>query len=1046
MSPRKAGWLVLLSVVMLASAGFAQTQSITIGSQSVTAGSTALLPVNVVANLGAGSLAGINLRLVYESAITSSGATAAGSTLLHPADVLDSYSPAGGTLNVVAYAPTSGSVFLGNSGTAFTLQFQTSAAAAPGTVYHIGLAATIVGPPDTPPCGISDALGSATSGYTYNFTTGTITILAAATPSPTPTTPPSPTPSPTPTAGPTPVLRTLSVGSQNPDSLVPIAVSPLDHSGLGDGITAFTRTYVNGSVAQLSAPALAPNNNEFVKWLKNGADFPNNTVAVQSVTMNADVTMLAIYQAPFVPGTTCTLTIQSSPDSGVTISAAPADLGAHTGVVTPGTLQYISGTTVTLQAPLTAVGKNFLEWDQNGAYFATSAEMIYTVTTDTVLTAVYTAGPLPAFTVTVDSTPNHGVTITATPLDNNSLGDGTTLFTRLYNQNTVVALTAPTVDGASNAFIEWRVDGVAFGAGARTINYPVTTTATLMAVYNTPVITYTLTVNSANPASGVSITVSPNDNGGNGSGPTPFTRTYNSATVVALTAPASASGNNFVQWNKNGVLFGTALAANVSMTANMTMAAVYVTSTTPPTTGTAAIALYDGATPIASGGEVIVGTAKIAGDSLVKTLTIVNPGGAPLTVSNLVLPAGFTGALPTAAIAAGSSATMTVTLATTNKVLFGGIASFATNVAKANPFKFNLIATVSEAVVVKVQALRCTATATSGPVFNLKVTGTGPTSDLKLIILKGSAAIKAVDIPAKGITILRDCSGITNLSVEGSLRNINTAVPIIRVDVSGDLASLTAAKTAVGEVFVGGILKKVVMTQSTDATVAETPQQTVIVSTGALLRGNVVISLNGVGAQRIEIPNSPVIATLSAKKKKGGIVIGSNVGLVKAGSALTLTATGSDVVGPILVNGEIKKVKAALLGAKGGNIAVPAATTADTSSAVTLVVIVSGMNSSAVKKDITLVQGVNSIKAAVVAGCEPPVTSGGLTIITPNSANVIKKFQTTTSKIANSDSLYWSSKGPSGKMPVFAPKTLAPNIKVGGTAIVLEGDYEVLGK
>ncbi|MCX7045453.1 MAG: hypothetical protein NTX50_08230 [Candidatus Sumerlaeota bacterium] len=467
-----------------------------------------------------------------------------------------------------------------------------------------------------------------------------------------------------------------------------------------------------------------------------------------------------------------------------------------------------------------------------------------------------------------------------------------------------------------------------------------------------------------------------------------------------------------------------------------------------PTSGTAAIALYDGATLIPNGGEVIVGTAKVGGESLVRNLTIVNPGASPLTVSNLVLPDGFTGTLPTAAIAAGSSATITITLATTNKVLFGGGASFATNVATANPFKLNLIATVSEAVVVKVQAFRCTATATSGGAIGLRVTGGGATSDLKLTTLKGRAATNAKDDAAKGITILRDCAGITTVTVDGSLRNINTAVPIVRVDVAGDLGSLTAARTAVGELFVGGMLKKVTMTLTNEANVAETPQQAVIVSTGALIRGSVKIALAGVGARRIEFPNSPVIATLSGKKKKGGVVIASAVGLVKAGSALTLSATGSDVVGPILVGGEIKKVKASMLGTHGGNIAAPATTeTTDvTSSAVTLALIVSGMNSSAAKKDIALVQGANSIKAAVVAGVDSVATSAGLTVITPNSANVIKKFVTVTSKVSASAGLFWSSKGPSGKMPVFAPKTLSANIKVGGAAIIVEGDYEVLGK
>src|SRR5215204_789848 len=53
-------------------------------------------------------------------------------------------------------------------------------------------------------------------------------------------------------------------------------------------------------------------------------------------------------------------------------------------------------------------------------------------------------------------------------------------------------------------------------------------------------VTQTLTVGSTNPASGVSITVSPNDNSGLGGGTTQFTRTYNQNTNVSLTAPATA--------------------------------------------------------------------------------------------------------------------------------------------------------------------------------------------------------------------------------------------------------------------------------------------------------------------------------------------------------------------------------------------------------------------------------------------------------------------------------------------------------------------------
>jgi len=86
----------------------------------------------------------------------------------------------------------------------------------------------------------------------------------------------------------------------------------------------------------------------------------------------------------------------------------------------------------------------------------------------------------------------------------------------------------------------------------------------------------TLTVASTNPSSGVSITASPNDNNGQGSGTTPFTRTYNINTTVTLTAPSTAGGNNFQKWLRNGVDLTTSQTANVTMDADYTMTAVYV--------------------------------------------------------------------------------------------------------------------------------------------------------------------------------------------------------------------------------------------------------------------------------------------------------------------------------------------------------------------------------------------------------------------------------------------------------------------------------------
>lgn len=82
---------------------------------------------------------------------------------------------------------------------------------------------------------------------------------------------------------------------------------------------------------------------------------------------------------------------------------------------------------------------------------------------------------------------------------------------------------------------------------------------------------YTLTVNSANPASGVIITASPADNNSAASGSTSFTLTYNSGTAVTLTAPATSGGNTFVSWS--GGCTSTTVTCSVTLNANTTVTA-----------------------------------------------------------------------------------------------------------------------------------------------------------------------------------------------------------------------------------------------------------------------------------------------------------------------------------------------------------------------------------------------------------------------------------------------------------------------------------------
>lgn len=92
--------------------------------------------------------------------------------------------------------------------------------------------------------------------------------------------------------------------------------------------------------------------------------------------------------------------------------------------------------------------------------------------------------------------------------------------------------------------------------------------------------TSTLTVASSNPSSAVSVTVSPNDNSGQGSGVTQFTRVYNTNTNVSLTAPSTAGGNNFQKWQRDGADFSFNQSTSVTMDANHTMTAVYVSPQT----------------------------------------------------------------------------------------------------------------------------------------------------------------------------------------------------------------------------------------------------------------------------------------------------------------------------------------------------------------------------------------------------------------------------------------------------------------------------------
>ena len=246
----------------------------------------------------------------------------------------------------------------------------------------------------------------------------------------------------------------ITIESVNSGGGVTVYPSHLDINGLREGTTPFTRTYeerTGSNYVNFEATYLAPNGNVFEKWQKDGVDvWP---AAVASITVDGTPhTLKAFYVVP----PTATLTVNSSnPNSGVNITVSPTDRGGLSNGTTSFTRTYIQNTYVNLSAPQTVNGNAFDRWLVNGSSWSSNRSTQVTVNGNVTATAVYI--PPPARTLTVQSQhPGTGVNITVTPNDRSGLGNGTTPFSRTYDQFTNVTVTAPAVVG-QNSFYEWRL-------------------------------------------------------------------------------------------------------------------------------------------------------------------------------------------------------------------------------------------------------------------------------------------------------------------------------------------------------------------------------------------------------------------------------------------------------------------------------------------------------------------------------------------------------------------------------------------------------------
>ena len=272
------------------------------------------------------------------------------------------------------------------------------------------------------------------------------------------------------------------------------------------------------------------------------------------------------------PVTTYVLTVNSTnPSSGVAITVSPADNNGATSGTTSFMRTYDSGASVTLTAASTSGSNTFSSW--TGCTSVSAASCTVTLSANTTVTANYITPAPTTYTLDINSTnPSSGVSISASPADNNSKSGGVTGFSLTYNSGTAIILTAPATSG-SGSFSSWTGCTTASGM---TCNVTLTANTTVTANYTasvTPPTTYVLTVDSTSPAGGVNVAVSPADNNLAGNGSTSFTRTYNSGTVVTLTAPATSNGSTFLSWT--GCATASSTTCTVMLDANTTVTANY---------------------------------------------------------------------------------------------------------------------------------------------------------------------------------------------------------------------------------------------------------------------------------------------------------------------------------------------------------------------------------------------------------------------------------------------------------------------------------------
>jgi hypothetical protein len=204
-----------------------------------------------------------------------------------------------------------------------------------------------------------------------------------------------------------------------------------------------------GSTVVVTLTAVAASGSLFLGWHGGGCSGTGSC----TVTVASDSVVTATFISETL--TFSNLYVRSlNPEIGASITVNLTDRNGHTSGSTAFNRLYDSNALVTLTAPTTIDGNVFQKWLRDDVDWGTTPTTQVIMAVDHTMTAVYLASSATPTLTVASSNPSSGVTIGASPSDNNGKAIGSTQFTYTYNSNAIVSLAAPSAAGG-NDFNRW---------------------------------------------------------------------------------------------------------------------------------------------------------------------------------------------------------------------------------------------------------------------------------------------------------------------------------------------------------------------------------------------------------------------------------------------------------------------------------------------------------------------------------------------------------------------------------------------------------------